>query len=108
MTDTQVIRGIEFPCSVGSAGHVIYPYDDTRPNGTDHESKCILVRVRRKKGCVELIAVEGANFVRNMRRVDLPRLGTNTVASIAAATRFTIELSQALKQCVDAFASAEL
>jgi len=106
MSDAQVISGIEFPAAQGP--FVIYKHDDVREDGHAHESDRILVRVRRKKGIIELVAIRGLAHVRGKYTVHLPQIGASKIQTITAAARFTFELNQALKNCAEAFTSTEL
>lgn len=105
MSDTQIIKGVTVPVMQEDV-YQVYPYGDVRNDGTDHESNRIIVRVRRKKGWVELLAVGDGSYVRGKFIIELPAVGTSRMATIAAATRFTFELNQALKNCAEALRGA--
>lgn len=100
MGDTQTIKRITFPLMQDI--YKVYPYGDVREDGSEHESNRIIVRVRRKKGVVELLAVSNEAYIHGKFIIELPTAGFNRVSTIAAATRFTFELNQALKNCVEA------
>lgn len=99
MSEIQVIKGISFPKFVGP--YAVYLYDAQREDGTAHESKRICVKVRRKAGEVRLIAMEGNN-VRGEYVVKMPLVGSDRIKCISAATRFSFELNQALKNAAEA------
>lgn len=103
MKGSLLIKGIEFPKFIGA--FAVYDASSTRDDGSAHESSRILVRVRCKRGQVELLAVKSLNTVYGKYTVDLPRLTYGRASCVANAVRFTFELNQALRNAAEALES---